>query len=176
MGPPQTITNRLGRLLRSKPRRSKCRRPLSTDQQHRRPGNCDHSHRGFPLVGLDTETTGLDPRTDRVRLLTLAVSREDGASFAFVLDLFELADAELAPLWDALALVGIVGHTLAFDLRFLRRLGFVPQGRLCDLLILARLLSAGNRSVGNRLADLAERYLDVKLDKTEQKGDWGARS
>jgi DNA polymerase-1 len=124
------------------------------------------------LVGLDVETTGLDPRTDRVRLLQLAVDRGDDLSQVYVLDLFALAGADLAPLWDALAEVEIVGHNLAFDLRFLRRLGFVPRGRLHDLLILARLLAAGARNSGNKLADLAERYLGVTLDKTEQKGDW----
>jgi hypothetical protein len=35
-------------------------------------------------VGLDTETTGLDPRTDRVRLLSLACDTVDGGTAAYL--------------------------------------------------------------------------------------------
>src|SRR5262249_56171014 len=47
------------------------------------------------LVAADTETTGLDPRRDRVRLLTLATDRG-----VFVLDLSRL---DAAPLFGHLA-------------------------------------------------------------------------
>ena len=44
-------------------------------------------------VGLDTETTGLNPRTDRGRLVQLATDRG-----VFLLDAFALGDA-LSRLW-----------------------------------------------------------------------------
>ena len=47
-------------------------------------------------VGLDTETTGLNPHRDRVRLLQLATDRG-----VYVLDLFVLGD--LSALWEALS-------------------------------------------------------------------------
>src|SRR5258708_6187674 len=42
---------------------------------------------GSELIGLDTETTGLDPRADRLRLLQLA---PDLSRLVYVLDLFAL--------------------------------------------------------------------------------------
>jgi DNA polymerase-1 len=116
-------------------------------------------------VGLDIETVGLSPQRGRARLLQLATDRG-----TWVLDLFALAD--LAPLWGPLAEAELVVHNATFDLAFLWRLGFRP-GRVCDLMVLSRLLTAGTRD-GNALADLAARELGVTLDKSHQKDDWSA--
>jgi DNA polymerase-1 len=115
-------------------------------------------------TGLDTETTGLTPHRDRVRLLQLATNRG-----VYLLDALTLGDS-LAQLWEPLAGVEIVLHNAAFDLPFLWRLGFRP-GKVCDLMILSRLLTAGTKA-GNSLADLASRELGVTLDKGFQKVDW----
>src|SRR5262249_47561316 len=115
-------------------------------------------------VGLDTETTGLNPHKDRVRLLQLSTDRG-----LFVLDLPALGDA-VAALWEPLAGVELVVHNAAFDLAFLWRLGFRP-GRVTDLMVLSRLLTAGTRT-GNGLEDIASRELGVSLDKSHQKDDW----
>src|SRR5262245_50280581 len=40
------------------------------------------------LVALDTETTGLDPRIDRMRLLSLALPTIDGGTFTYLIDCF----------------------------------------------------------------------------------------
>src|SRR5262245_28634867 len=61
---------------------------------------------GSVLVGLDVETTSLDPRQGRVRLLSLATSRG-----VFLLDSFTL---DPGPLWPHLAARPIVGHNLSF--------------------------------------------------------------
>jgi DNA polymerase-1 len=114
-------------------------------------------------VGLDLETTGLSPRRDRARLLQLATDRG-----VFVLDLFALGD--VSALWEPLAGVELVTHNAAFDLAFLWRMGF-RSGRVADLMILSRLLTAGTRA-GNGLEDLASRELGVTLDKRFQKADW----
>jgi DNA polymerase-1 len=116
-------------------------------------------------VGLDIETTGLSPHRDRCRLLQLATDRG-----LFVLDLFALAD--LGPLWELLGEKEVVVHNAVFDLAFLWRLGLQP-GRVCDLLTMSRLLTAGTRK-GNALEDLADRELRVTLDKRHQKDKWSA--
>ena len=115
-------------------------------------------------VGLDTETTGLDPRRDRVRLLQLATDRG-----VFLLDSFRLGDS-LSRLWEPLAEVELIVHNAAFDLAFLWWLGFRP-GKVLDLMILSRLLTAGTRT-GNGLEDIAARELSITLDKQFQKADW----
>jgi hypothetical protein len=118
-------------------------------------------------VGLDVETVGLDPRRGRVRLLSLATDRG-----VWLLDLFALGD--LTPLWGPLAEAEVVAHNATFDLAFLWRLGFRP-GRVCDLLVLSRLLTAGTRQ-GNALADLAARELGLTLDKARRRKErWEER-
>jgi DNA polymerase I-like protein with 3'-5' exonuclease and polymerase domains len=125
-------------------------------------------------VGLDTETTGLDPLTDRVRLLQVALNDD-----AAVIDVFRLPDptADLAPLFAALRGKEVVGHNLQFDLRFLSPLGFVP-GRVFCTLLASKVLHAGDREEEHNvrfkhgLGDVAERELGVSLDKGEQASNW----
>src|SRR6185436_14502443 len=59
-----------------------------------------------PVVGLDTETTGLDPRNHRVRLVQVAAP--DGPVYVF--DLFRLDVGLLAPLFDPAVGPVLVGH------------------------------------------------------------------
>jgi DNA polymerase-1 len=92
------------------------------------------------LVGLDTETTGLDPRADRIRLLSLAVDTIDGGRFTYLLDCFAV---DPSPLWESLAEKELVSHNAAFDLLFLARMGFTPCAKVHDTMPLARLLVAG---------------------------------
>src|SRR5262249_42953040 len=91
-----------------------------------------------PWLGLDTETTGLDPHRDRLRLVQLAT--RDGA---YVIDAFQLDVCALAPVLEGGAV--LVGHNLKFDLRFLAAAGLpVPAGeRLFDTMLAAQLLAAG---------------------------------
>jgi DNA polymerase-1 len=128
-------------------------------------------------VGLDVETTGLNSQKDRVRLLSLDTDTCDGGRQVFVIDLFLLPDeTDLDPLFEALAGVEVVGHNLAFDLRFLAWHGFTP-GRMFDTLLASQVLYAGVREVdggrrGHRLEQVLDRELSVNLDKTNQTSDW----
>jgi DNA polymerase I-like protein with 3'-5' exonuclease and polymerase domains len=120
------------------------------------------------LVGLDLETTGLDRRTDRVRLLSLACDTIDGGTVAYLVDCFAV---DPAPLWDLLADKELVLHNAAFDLAFLARLGFTPAGRVRDTMLLAQLLTAGTAERVT-LAACCRRWLGRDLDKAEQASDW----
>jgi DNA polymerase-1 len=122
-------------------------------------------------VGLDTETTGLDPHDDRVRLLSLSVPTIDGGHFAYVLDCFAV---DPRPLFGALAEKMLVGHNLSFDLSFLAGLGFTP-GEIRDTMILSLLLDGPRKPKGHHgLAQVAARELGVTLDKGQQQSDWTA--
>ena len=124
-------------------------------------------------VYLDCETTGLNARTDRVRLLSIGLPTADGGRVVYPIDCFAV---DPAPLWEPLAACELVGHNLAFDLGFLARLGFRP-GRVRDTLLLSQVLYAashtkGTASVRHGLKDCAAREIDVTLDKELQTSDW----
>jgi hypothetical protein len=86
------------------------------------------------LVALDLETTGLDPRTDSIRLLSLATK-----DATYIVDCQSVDPAKLLPI---LAERTIVAHNALFDLGFLAALGFEP-GEVADTMILSQLLHAG---------------------------------
>ena len=119
-------------------------------------------------VGLDLETTGLNPRTERTRLLSLALSTIDGGTFSYLIDVFAV---DPSPLWEALADKELVIHNGAFDLAFLSRMGFTPSGPVHDTMLMAQLLAAGTFDKCG-LAPCCERWLNRPVDKTEQKSDW----
>jgi DNA polymerase I-like protein with 3'-5' exonuclease and polymerase domains len=118
-------------------------------------------------VGVDTETTGLNPRTDRVRLLSLATDRGTWLVDCFAVD--------PGPLWDALSGRPLVCHNGIFDLQFLAPLGFAPNA-VHDTMLLSRLLHGTRHTRGfHGLGECAARELGRCLDKAEQKSDWSGQ-
>jgi DNA polymerase-1 len=123
------------------------------------------------IVSLDLETTGLDPRTDRIRLLALSCDTTDGRRFVYLVDCFVV---DPAPVLAVLPDREIVGHNLLFDLQFLLALGFVP-GKVYDTMLLAKLLLASDKSDYRvRLQDCCSIWLRISMDKAEQMSDWSA--
>src|SRR5262249_9267938 len=120
-------------------------------------------------VGLDLETTGLDPRKDRVRLLSLAVDTADGGQTSYLVDCFSLVDP--SPVLEALAGKAPVLPPPAFALSSLPRLGSTPSGKVHDTMLLAQLLTAGTGAKVT-LAECCRRWLKRSLDKSQQKSDW----
>src|SRR5262249_12693795 len=123
-----------------------------------------------PRIGLDTETTGLDLRTHRVRLVQLATAER-----VYLVDCFAVDPRALQPVLDQAP--EIVGHNLKFDVGFLAAAGrSLPSGdRLFDTMLAAQLLGAGSadgRLDRCGLATVVERLLGMVLDKTEQTSDW----
>lgn len=127
------------------------------------------------LIGLDLETTGLDPRTDRIRLISLSCETTGEDRITYLVDADEV---DPSPLWDGLAEKELVIHNAAFDLGFLARFsrhgskGFVPGATVHDTMILSQLLTAGTFDK-NGLADCVQRELGRALDKAQQKSNWG---
>jgi len=125
--------------------------------------------RRAPVVGIDTETTGLDALTDRLRLIQIAT-----ADAVYMLDACALDPRLIAPLLQGDGPL-LVGHNLKFDLRFLDSAGIPrPRGhRLFDTMLGAQLLGAGaGPSVRYGLKDVAERALSLTISKDEQRSDW----
>jgi DNA polymerase I-like protein with 3'-5' exonuclease and polymerase domains len=122
-----------------------------------------------PVLGLDTEATGLDPFTCRLRLVQLAARGR-----VFLVDAFRLDPHALQQVLDRAG--RLVGQNLKFDLRMLMAAGLrLPADighRLSDTMLAGQLLGAGIVGERYRLVDLARRYLGVTLDKSEQVSDW----
>src|SRR5205814_6139525 len=98
---------------------------------------------GGPAVGLDIETTGLDPMTSDVRLIQLAT-----AGSAFVIDCYAVRGAVTALQQIADHAPALIVHDGQFDLRHLIRAGLKLSAglgsRLRDTALASRLLTAGD--------------------------------
>ena len=120
------------------------------------------------ILGIDTETTGLDPLVDRVRLLQIAASGQP----TVIVDLGQVHALE--PLQRLLAGAACkVFHNAKFDLKFLQQAGLPVSGPLFDTMLAAQLLTAGLQHTGFGLKDLAREFLDEALPKDEQTSNWG---
>jgi hypothetical protein len=91
-----------------------------------------------PALGIDTETTVLDARSNRVRLIQLATPDQ-----TYVVDAFRVDLRPLAPLFANGK--RLLVHNAKFDLRFLHEAGItVPSGAsVFDTMLGAQLLGAG---------------------------------
>jgi DNA polymerase-1 len=124
---------------------------------------------GVPVLGLDLETTGLDPHTSRARLLQLATSET-----SFVLDLFQLPRESLGSVLDLLTDESVlkVAHNAKFDAKFLLKHYGIRLAGIFDTYLASQLVSAGSEVDRHSLEAVAQRYLGVQMDKTAQTSDW----
>lgn len=148
-------------------------------------------------LGFDTETTALDPREGRVRLVQLAAP--DGV-YLFDLDALAPGDddaARRAPALEPLrALLRAtrpvkIAHNAKFDAKWVsHHLGVelgggfdtrsndrveVERGGLFDTMLASQLISAGEQEDRHGLAAVVARYLDREMDKSMQVSDWSGR-
>src|SRR6184192_160194 len=125
-------------------------------------------------IGLDTETTDLDPYTARLRLIQLAAP--DGV---YIVDLHRFNDdmkrsEALASLRQMLAAPRPIkiAHNAKFDAKFIRHNLGVDIGGLFDTLLASQLVSAGDIEQRHGLEAIAGRYLNEAVDKSERLSNW----
>src|SRR2546423_10813542 len=127
------------------------------------------------VIGLDTETTDLDPYLSRLRLIQLASS--DGI---FIIDLNRFADTDLkrgealAPLRQLLSSPRPIkiAHNAKFDAKFIKHNLGVDTIGLFDTLLASQLVSAGDIEERHGLEAIAGRYLNEAVDKSERLSNW----
>ncbi len=129
-------------------------------------------------IGLDTETTDLDPYTSRLRLIQLAA-----ANVVYIVDLDAFGggangnlkqDPALEPLRQLLAAPRPIkiAHNSKFDAKFLKHNLGRDLGGLFDTLLASQLISAGDIEERHGLDAVASRYLGESVDKTERLSNW----
>src|SRR5437870_1634966 len=126
-------------------------------------------------IGLDTETTDLDPYLARLRLIQLATP--DGV---YIVDFNHLADGDpkqsdvLAPLRKLLTSPRPIkiAHNAKFDAKFIKHNLGVDIVGLFDTLLASQLVSAGDIEERHGLEAIAGRYLNEAVDKSERLSNW----
>jgi len=127
--------------------------------------------KGSLLLALDTETTGLDPLKDRIRLIQISTPGEP----PLLLDMVALEKGQIIT-----ALQGLFGDTgitklfqnAKFDLSFLKVAGVNVQGPLFDTMLAEQLILSGLGNSPVNLAALSKKYLQKPLPKEQQRSDW----
>lgn len=119
-------------------------------------------------IALDLETTGLDPRKDRICVLSVATKDDYWIVQNPSEDLLRTV-VTLPKL--------IIGHNLAFDIAMLSRvLGCRLKVNVFDTMIAAQLIECGREKEDPKayftLKRVAQRYLGITMDKTLQTCDW----
>src|SRR6201988_1177212 len=127
------------------------------------------------VVGLDTETTDLDPYLSRLRLIQLATPEN-----VFIIDVDKFADYDLklgeefAPLrrlFSAPRPIKIA-HNSKFDAKFIKHNLGVDLVGLFDTLLASQLVGAGDIEERHGLEIVASRYLNEAVDKSERLSNW----
>lgn len=126
-------------------------------------------------IGLDTETTELDPLTGRLRLIQLAAP-----DLVYIVDLDRFGDGNskldetLAPLRQLLRELRPIkiAHNAKFDAKFIKHNLGVDIGGLFDTLLGSQLVSAGDIEERHGLEAIAGRYLNEALDKSQRLSNW----
>ena len=130
---------------------------------------------GKHVIGLDTETTELDPYTGRLRLIQLAAP--DGVR---IIDFDGFAGRDLKksealePLRQLLAAPRPIkiAHNAKFDAKFIKHNLGIAIGGLFDTLLASQLVSAGDLEGRHGLEAIASRYLNTAIDKSERLSNW----
>jgi DNA polymerase I-like protein with 3'-5' exonuclease and polymerase domains len=148
---------------------------IKTEEELRR---AMESLTAFPVIGLDTETTDLDPYTSRLRLIQLATP-----SIVHIVDLDAFANSSSSPLSQNEALEPLrrilsaprpikIAHNAKFDAKFLKHNLGVDLGGLFDTLLASQLVGAGDIEERHGLETVASRYLNEAVDKSERLSNW----
>lgn len=128
-----------------------------------------------PAIGLDTETTDLDPYTSRLRLVQLATPEK-----VYIIDLDAFGPGNFAenealnPLRQVLSAARPIkiAHNAKFDAKFIKHNLGIDLGGLFDTLLASQLVGAGDIEERHGLEAVAERYLNEAVDKTERLSNW----
>ncbi len=119
-----------------------------------------------PFIAVDTESDSLYSYTEKICLVQFSITDED-----YIVD--PLTTYSLEPLADVFANPAIekIFHGADYDLVSLKRGYGFHFANIFDTMVAARIL--GRKSIG--LAALVAEQMGLRMDKTQQRSDWGHR-
>lgn len=121
------------------------------------------------VIGLDTETTGLCPFRNTIRLIQVATGLNDPV---LVIDLFKLRNC--SSIFKELFFTDAVKvfHNTSFDWNMFKSHNIPIKGNIFDTMIAGQILDCGIHRRGFKLSDMMKKYLNVVISKEQQKSDW----
>jgi DNA polymerase I len=123
------------------------------------------------VIGLDTETTGLNPLNSRIRLVQIA-ARD---SPILIVDLFKLPPdgKQLIKTFLERDVIKVV-HNAKFDYKFLKCEDIDISNNIYDTMLAAQLIDAGTKAIKFNLKDVLFHYTGIELNKEQQLSDWNS--
>jgi len=117
------------------------------------------------ILFIDTETTGLDWRKDKIRLVQIKTPKQD----PLVIDLFKIN--AIPTLMKTFNNKTAVFHNSKFDLEFLASAGISPRifSKIHDTMIIGKVFEPFEK---HSLQEMIKRHLGKKIDKSLQKSNW----
>lgn len=121
------------------------------------------------VLGLDTETTGLCPFRNTIRLIQVATGLNDPV---LVIDLFKIS--ECYSIFKELFLTDAVKvfHNTSFDWNMFKSHNIPIKGNIFDTMIAGQILDCGIHKRGFKLSDMMKKYLNIIISKEQQRSDW----
>lgn len=135
---------------------------------------CDEIRRNDSnVIGIDIETTGLNPRKDKIRLIQIAIKEKP----VYIFDVEKIGANGLSKLKEMLNEQSKIKifHNSKFDLKFLYCNGIVVEENIFDTMLAEQVIMSGSTLKGFKLKDLTLKYLNANLKKELQVSDWSGR-
>ncbi len=125
--------------------------------------------RNSKVIGIDTETTGLDPLQNRIRLIQIATPNYP----VIIFDMWKIDEPTIGFLREMMNSDAIkVFQNAKFDIKFLRQENLPVAGKIFDTYIAGQLLRQKNGLARFGLDSLVDHYLSIHLSKEQQRSNW----
>ena len=121
-----------------------------------------------PVLGVDTETDGLDPYTTRLLLLQVATPHK-----AYIVDCQRVDPLPFKPILESGRSLKLLQNA-KFDYKILKQIAGIELCNVFDTMLAERLLTAG-RAREVSLRQIALKYCGIVMDKTIRKSFVGVR-
>jgi DNA polymerase I-like protein with 3'-5' exonuclease and polymerase domains len=118
------------------------------------------------VLGIDTETTGLDAHIHKLRLIQIASYNHP----TIIIDCYKCNPKLIQPLLinDSIKIF----HNAKFDLKFFLAIGLEINQKIFDTMLAYQLINAGKYNLKSSLKEVAKELLNIDLNKEEQSSQW----